>query len=320
MARAVTEFQSLLGQLAQELQSRIELLLASALKLEQSDLLAFMTDAAPELITPFLTAAAELTALWYDDQNPQSDFVATPVDVITADDLASSARWAMLQDNPAAALAGAASNALFQTSRETVATNADREGVRWARFAKPDACGFCKLLAVRGYVYKSEDSAQAVSHKDATGHTHCQCTAYPERGGPALDAGFLAKYEVLLKQWKADYDTAVKMAGKNAGSIANAMDYLPGGRRYKGVGSEPHVVKPRAPKTDPAKGKPKAAPKADTAPAPAESDAQVAKRLLPGFEESLKNLRAQGLPENSPQIQYHLAQIARLKRQLQTAR
>lgn len=49
---------------------------------------------------------------------------------------------------------------------------------------------------------------------------------------------------------------------------------------------------------------------------PAESQADAARRLLPGLEQSLKDLRAKGLDEDSPQIEYHVAQIARLRRQL----
>lgn len=319
MARAVTEFQALLNALADELESRIYGLVTAVLGLDETELLTLITTAAPELINPFLSVASDLTAIWYEDQNPASDFVAEPVEAIQVEDLATSARWAMLQDDPAQALAGTASNALFQTSRETVATNADREGVRWARFARPDACGFCKLLAVRGYVYKSRDSAEAVGHRDAAGHTKCQCTAYPERGGPAIDKVFLDKYKILLKQWEADYQAATKMASKKAGSIANAMDYMPGGRRYKGPGSEPHIVKPRPVKEEPKKST-RSKPTASPAPtAKTETPAEEAKRLLPGFEKSLAALRAKGLSEDSSQIRYHLEQIARLNRALQSA-
>lgn len=319
MARAVTEFQSLLGELARELETRIIRLVSTVSQLDQTELFAFISDAAPDLIAPFLSAASDLTAIWYEDQNPDSDFIAEPVDVIPAEDLATSARWALLQDNPAQALAGAASNALFETSRETVATNADREGVKWARFARPDACGFCRLLAVRGYVYKSRDAAEAVNHKDATGHSHCQCTAYPERGGPAIDKVFLDKYKLRLKQWEADYEAATKMASKKAGSIANAMDYMPGGRRYKGEGSEPHVVKPRAVKDEKKSTKPSPKPSAPAQPTNTESDADVARRLLPGLKKSLADLRARGLREDSSQIRYHLEQIARYERALKAA-
>ncbi|MGI9162291.1 MAG: hypothetical protein ACR2JI_05115 [Mycobacterium sp.] len=37
-----------------------------------------------------------------------------------------------------------------------------------------------------------------------------------------------------VQQWKQDYYQAKKLAAnKTTGSIANEMDYLPGGRRYK---------------------------------------------------------------------------------------
>lgn len=49
------------------------------------------------------------------------------------------------------------------------------------------------------------------------------------------------------------------------------------------------------------------------------TDAATARRLLPGLEASLANLRARGLPEDSPQIQYHLTQIARLRGYLEAA-
>lgn len=55
------------------------------------------------------------------------------------------------------------------------------------------------------------------------------------------------------------------------------------------------------------------------APKQVESKADVAKRLLPGLEGSLADLRAKGLADNSPQIAYHVSQIARLNRDLANA-
>lgn len=312
MARAVSEFQNLLTDLNQEMQTRIARLVSMVRHLEQSELLGFITTAGPELVAPFLNAAADLTATWYEDQDPTSDFVADPVDLLTADDLAAAARWAMLQLDPITAWAGDAAKSLFDTSRQTVAVNAEREGIRWARHARPDACGFCRLLAVAGFHYTSEESALAVRHKDAAGHDHCNCTAVPERG--SKDSTYPPEY---LKQWKLDYEAARDLAGRKPGSIANAMDYLPGGRRYKGDDAPPHVPRSRQPVNldKPATKSPK--PAAEPKPVATESDAQVAKRLLPGLEKSLADLRSRGLAEDSPQIKYHLEQIARWKRALQ---
>ena len=312
MAQAVSEFQALLGSLADQLQSRIAALLGSLSQLGQSDLLAAITDLAPELLAPFITAAADLTAAWYEAQDPASDYTATPTALPAADDLAATARWAVLQPDPVAALSGAASNAMFEASRQTVIDNATTEGVKWMRYAREDACGFCKMLAVKGFFYNSETTAKAVGHKDAAGHAKCNCTVYPDRGDAALKPENLMKYEVLVKDWEKQYQAARKAVGKDAGSIANAMDYMPGGRRYKGDDAPPHEPKPRPVDLDAPKPSPKPAPPADTTAA----DAQVAKRLLPGLEKSLADLRARGLPEDSPQIQYHLTTIERLRRQL----
>lgn len=309
MAQAVSEFQELLGELAAEMTATIGRLVSSVARLEQSEILAFITDAGPELLMPFLTAAGDLTAVWYDDQDPASDFTATPADLPSLDDLAATARWAMLQADPAVAWSGAATKSLFDASRQTVVTNAEQEGVKWARHAQPNACGFCRMLAVRGFYYRSQEAAMAVRHSDSQGHDHCNCTAVPERGSSYQPPSY-------LEQWKRDYEAARKSAGAKPGSIANAMDYLPGGRRYKGDAAPPHEPRPRPVNLDDPKPAPKPKPKADAAVQPTESETQIARRLLPGLEDSLKNLRAQGLPESSPQIQYHLTQIARWKKVL----
>lgn len=49
------------------------------------------------------------------------------------------------------------------------------------------------------------------------------------------------------------------------------------------------------------------------------TDAATTRRQLDGLEKSLKNLRAKGLPEDSPQIQYHLEVIDQLRGELAAA-
>lgn len=330
MALAVTEFQSLLGQLAQELQGRIVRLLDSLAGIDETDLMAFITDAAPALLNEYLTASADLTASWYEDQNPASDYIAEPADLPADDALAIAARWAMTQADRATAWTGAATKALFDTSRETVKVNAAREGVRWVRHAQENACGFCRILAIRsldGLSYGSEGITDKIgADGKPTGdktlvvvkgknrapgeeyHDHCNCTAVPLRDGTYAAPSY-------LRQWKNDYKAAREIAGGKASAIANAMDYLPGGRRYKGDDAPPYEPRQKPVNLDAPKTAPKPAPKAAPEPA-AETDVQMAKRLLPGLQKSLADLRAQGLPENSPQIQYHLTQIARWKKAL----
>jgi hypothetical protein len=221
---AVAEFQSLLAGLAADLRDRISRLVSVAQRLDSRELMTFVTDVFPELATPYVATVGDLAASWYEAQLPGSDYVAVPAGLPPAGQLGASARWAMLQNDPVVALDGSATRYLFQQQRDTVVSNAAVEGVRWARHASANACGFCRMLATRGAVYRSEASAKAVKHADASGHDHCHCIAVPQRDGIYVPAPH-------IEQWKRDYKSAVKAGARTAGQIANAMDYAPGGRR-----------------------------------------------------------------------------------------
>lgn len=220
MALAVSEFQLLLAQLSADLGTKIDRLVPNLNRLSQPELLAFVTDAYPELVTPYIAAGNNLTTVWYDEQPTAPEakpFYAEPAEVVTVDQLAASARWAMLQRNPTAALRGTATRAVFSGSRDTVITNTNREGIRWARHASANACGFCRMLATRGAVYRS----QALAKKS---HDHCHCLAVPDRDGLYLPAPY-------VEQWERDYAQARKDGATSPGQIATAMDKAPGGRR-----------------------------------------------------------------------------------------
>lgn len=225
MARAVSEFQSLLSGLAADLIERAEKLAAAVARLDRAEALAFITEAFPELVTPYLAASADVTATWYDAQDPAAGFIAEPAELAPVDELGASGRIALLEDDPVAAVARSAEKHLFQTSRRTVRKNAKREGVRWARHASANACGFCRILAIRGPAYSSEKAA-------TRGHDNCHCIAVPVRGGAYEPAPY-------VEQWKRDYKQAIKDGARTPGEIANAMDYMPGGRRYKGDDAVP---------------------------------------------------------------------------------
>lgn len=96
--------------------------------------------------------------------------------------------------NPAAALAvltGATDKYVKQFGRETVAWNAEREGVRWARVPTgAKTCSWCLILASRDAVYMSEQSAS----RRADGHKYhglCDCQAVPIRPGEDYPDGYL---------------------------------------------------------------------------------------------------------------------------------
>lgn len=216
MAQAVPEFQALLTGLAKQLGVQIDKLAPAIAQLDQPDLLSFITNAYPQLVTPFLAASATLTTTWYGEQAPperDSMFIPEPAELAPVEQLAASGRWAMLQPEPVTALKGTATRAVFQTSADTVAGNAARERVKWARHASANACGFCRLMATRGAVYKTKAAAG--------GHYHdgCHCIAVPDRDGTYAPAPYVA-------QWEQDYVQARKGGARTPGQIASAMDRI----------------------------------------------------------------------------------------------
>lgn len=53
----------------------------------------------------------------------------------------------------------------------------DDKAKKWARVTSPGACAFCRMLATRGAVYKSDKSASFIAHPTAGGKGGlCRCT------------------------------------------------------------------------------------------------------------------------------------------------
>lgn len=216
MAQAVAEFQALLTGLANALGLRIDKLAPALARLTPKDLLTFITDAYPQLVTPYLAAAVTLTTTWYAEQ-PASEaaaaFIPEPAALVPDEQLAANGRWAMLQPDPLGALKRTATRAVFQSSTATIAANASREGIRWARHASANACGFCRMMATRGAAYTSEAAAGGRYHDG------CHCIAVPDRDGSYEPAPYVG-------QWEKDYFQARREGFTSAGAIANAMERI----------------------------------------------------------------------------------------------
>jgi hypothetical protein len=130
--------------------------------------------AVPELLQPYVTASGELSAVWYEDLRaassvPGSYAAVTDADV-TADRYDALVRWSMTplfgesSTTVQSLLVNGAQRIIAGGSRRTIDANAraDVASTAWARVAQPDACEFCKMLAGRGAVYRSEQSAGMV--------------------------------------------------------------------------------------------------------------------------------------------------------------
>jgi len=74
-----------------------------------------------------------------------------------------------------ARLAASSERLVLDAGRDTVIGNAQRDpkAKGWARIPEPGACSFCLMLATRGAVYRSEQTA------DFKTHDHCRCHVEP---------------------------------------------------------------------------------------------------------------------------------------------
>lgn len=94
-----------------------------------------------------------------------------------------------------------------QHGRETVAWNAQREGVRYARIPTgAKTCSFCLLLASRDAVYISEKSAGSKKYgADNQFHGFCDCEILPIRSVDDYPPGYLPdEYESMYLDAASD--------------------------------------------------------------------------------------------------------------------
>lgn len=97
--------------------------------------------------------------------------------------------------NAAAQLSGAASKLVLDAGRDTIqqAVRDDAEAIGWARVTDAKPCSFCAMLASRGPVYKSRQSAGFQAHN------HCACVPAPVF---SEDEAWLGHASDLYEQWQ----------------------------------------------------------------------------------------------------------------------
>lgn len=189
---------------------RFRLANAELSRLVQADLEAFFRSlnlSKPEAVRdallgflPVLTAqygdvAATLAADWYEETRASSGavgrFRALAAPSVPAGAVEAKVRYLaghLWTPEPVAMLGGlltAADKYVKQPGRDTMALNAKREGVRWARVPTGSkTCSFCLVLASRDAVFLSKESAKY----DKSGEKyHGKCDCQPVRIGSAKD-------------------------------------------------------------------------------------------------------------------------------------
>ena len=120
-------------------------------------------------------------------------------------------------------LAGVIVKQTADAAREAVeqATRDDSRAVGWARVTRPKACAFCLMLASRGAVYHSDESASRVTGgargrtrgtqlKGDAYHDDCRCFAVPVFDG---DQGLPELNRKMSEAWA---NSTVGLGGKEA--------------------------------------------------------------------------------------------------------
>jgi hypothetical protein len=170
----------------------------------------------PQILDVHADMAATMTAAWYDDIDPGARFKAKPYAEIPEEQVSKVIDWALHapgEQPPQERLIQSSQRLVRNVSRNTVARNADKEGVRYARHAKEDACPYCKALAMRGagredrkWLYDTEEAA-TTRKKGGSYHTNCGCVAVPIRAGqiwtpPSYTADWDKQYREAAKATK----------------------------------------------------------------------------------------------------------------------
>lgn len=203
MAVSPQERQFLLDQVNRQASNDLRALWGAAAGLVTVEFASVMIDGFPKLADPYVELSSRLSATWFELSEPLSPYVAVTAPPIPVERLVNSAEWALgaSGDEGLARLEGSLQRAVYDGARDTTILNVEATGSRWARYASANACAFCRMVATRGAVYKSQEAAGRAYHD------HCHCMAVEVRDGQ--------EYEPpdYVQAWEAEYRKARKEAG-----------------------------------------------------------------------------------------------------------
>lgn len=188
-----------------------------------------LIESLPVLVDQYGQVASDLTMEWYDSLDVNDGFKAKPPPPVSSEAVQASALWAAQPlfdpDGVDVAgvlqrLSGTMTRQVYNQARETVWYNAEREelgGV--ARVTRANGCGYCRMLASRGFAYRSEGTAEAGSHD------HCRCVVLPRK------KGISDKDIPNLDKFANEYRSAVEQIGgiDGAGSTEKIIAVMNGG-------------------------------------------------------------------------------------------
>lgn len=115
-------------------------------------------------------------------------------------------------DAAAVRLAGSSQYLALEGGRDVMqqAIQHDERATGWSRVTDSDPCAWCAMLASRGPVYKSAQTAGDPRQGGNRYHDHCACQAWPAF---TLDEPFVGIAESLYRDWRTQTKGT---GGKNA--------------------------------------------------------------------------------------------------------
>lgn len=163
-----------------------------------------LTEYMDALVLTYGRPAALVAAQYYDDlreasPNATGAYRATLADAPASAKVEGTVRWAVGEPDVLAALSPALQRFILQYGRNTIALNSARDTAagKWARVPSGRVtCKFCLMLASRGPVYRTAESAgRAMKYHDG-----CDCTPVQIWDGDDLPGGYdpdelYARYE-----------------------------------------------------------------------------------------------------------------------------
>lgn len=183
-----SERQLILGQVNTLAAQDLLRLWRAAEALSSTEFAQFVIDGFPAIADPYAAMAADLAADWYDDSAPDLPYTAIPTGMPDVNALNESTSWALGATGEAALarLSGTLQRAVYNSARDTIYSNTAREpGSKWVRYASANACAFCALLATRGQVYASKQSALRVVGRGRDVSTNYNADGTRKSGGQA---------------------------------------------------------------------------------------------------------------------------------------
>lgn len=194
---------------------------------------AAMFAAAPLIVSEYAPGASTLALDWYeelrDEAAPRRLYTPTQRIRVTDEDVAATvarttevlrdferqvdAEAERLMAEAAANLDAEIRRQVAEGFRDTITENAkdDPDSVGWRRFARPEACKFCLMLAARGAVY-TEATARFAAHgaemRGGRKGGECMCIAGPAFGGKEIWAEATPMQYLASRRKRSDADRA----------------------------------------------------------------------------------------------------------------